>query len=109
MLNLTEHEKRILSYLDQHGLMHRETMVCDLASENSRIASRATGFSGRRYVQGSNGATPMIAANWCKRLVAEKLVVCRRDQQGFYMHHEITHAGRRHLRAALQENDGGGR
>lgn len=93
----TEHEKRLLRYLDQRGPTHREAMVVDLSSEESRIARRA-GPSGRRYVQGSNGATPMIAANWCKRLVAAGFVYRRNDREGFYQHHEITHTGRKFIR-----------
>lgn len=95
---LTAHERRILQYLDQRGPTHREAMVVDLSSETSRIALRA-GPKGKRYVQGSNGATPMIAANWCKRLVAANLVLRRNTREGFYDHHEITNTGRKLIRS----------
>lgn len=102
--DLTEHEKRILRYLDQRGPTHRETMVVDLASETSRIGSR-TGPSGKRYVCGSNGATPMIAANWCKRLSAAGLVYRRNARDGFYRHHEITRAGQVLIRTSTDAKD----
>lgn len=99
--DLTEHEKRILRYLDQRGLTHRETMVVDLASENSRIASRAR--NGRRYVCGSNGATPMIAYNWTKRLVKVGFVVDHRDRRHFHHGYAITRTGQQLIRAGSDE------
>jgi hypothetical protein len=54
-MDLTEHERRILGYLDQHGPTHRSRVVADLANPNSKHATGRT--------RGSNAATPMIMAN----------------------------------------------
>jgi hypothetical protein len=97
---LTKHEMRILRYLDNHGPTHRETLVVDLASDKSRIAERAAFTkSGRRFIRGSNGATPMISANWTKRLVENELVAHHRDRNYFHIAYAITNRGRAWLRA----------
>lgn len=92
-------ERRVLAYLDQRGPMHRETVVCDLASPESMIGVRG----GR--TRGSNGATPLIMGAWCRRLVAAGYVRQVRSDDRFwsYQHHEITDAGRKRLRAEEAE------
>lgn len=96
--DLTAHERRILAYLDQHGPTHREKVVCDLASDDSMIGYRRQ--QGRGWTRGSNGATPMIMANWCRRLEAAGLVrhVRSDDRHWQYLHHEITDKGKALLR-----------
>jgi hypothetical protein len=104
-LELTEHERRILAYLDQHGPTHRSRVIADLANPASKWGRGQ--LSGR----GSNNASPMIMANWCRRLTVAGLVKQRsrasefHNRRGehyktlhFYHHHEITDAGRRKLR-----------
>jgi DNA-binding MarR family transcriptional regulator len=101
-------EKRVLGYLDQRGPTHRSTVVCDLASPQSRI-----GRNGGRH-NGSNGATPMIMARWCHRLIKDGLVrEVREYRHNWYQHHEITDAGRKALRSAtptdqVKDAKGGG-
>lgn len=100
-LAFTSIEKRVLAYLDQRGPTRREEVVIDLASEDSLIAARRKySKSGRGFVRGSNGATPLIMGKWCKRLEAEGLVRNVRDRDCHYRHHEITPAGRAALRAS---------
>lgn len=101
-MQLTAHETRILKYLEQHGPTHRTDLVVDLASDKSRIGVRA-GINGRRFINGSNGATPMIAANWLKRLVENKLVTHHRDRQYFHIAYAITETGRKAIRALQSE------
>ena len=85
-------ERRILAYLDQHGGSAHRRFVCqDLAADGTRLSR----FGG----SGSNGAAPMIMANWCKRLIKARLVVHRRHESGYYRDHTITEAGRKALRA----------
>ena len=92
-LVLTDHERRILAYLDQRGgVAHRADVVCDLASADSRIAR-----NGRRY-NGSNGAVPMIMARGCARLVEARLVEKNSRPRGYYNGHAITTLGRAALR-----------
>ncbi len=92
----TSIEQRVLAYLDQQGPTHRTTIVCDLASPNSRI-----GRLGGTH-NGSNGATPLIMAAWCKSLLRDGLVREVRETRGrwanAYRHHEITDLGREAVR-----------
>jgi hypothetical protein len=83
-------EKRVLSYLDQHGPTHRQSVVHDLASPDSRAA--------HGYSNGSNGAVPLIMGAWCKRLITAGMVQSITDRAGFYDHHRITAAGQDALR-----------
>lgn len=83
-------ELRVLSYLDQRGRRHRQAMVPDLASPDSRI--------GRGVENGSNSFIPAIAARWCKRLEDAGLVCDRRDG-GHHVGYEITREGRQFLRS----------
>lgn len=95
----TDHELRLLRYLDQHGPTHRGKLVVDLASPDSVIASRAKwSTTGQGYYRGSNGATPMIAARWCRRLIAWGFVREVRSSRYQYQHHAITAAGRQFIR-----------
>lgn len=66
---LTDHEWRVLRYLDQRGPTDRQVMVRDLSPPDSRIARFGGG--------GSNGFMPALAANWTRRLVAEGFVQLR--------------------------------
>ena len=93
-------EQRVLAYLDQRGLMHRARMVADLASPESRI--------GRGIENGSNSFVPAIAARWCKRLVDAGLVRDSRNRDAFHLGYEVTHAGRKFLRAALTKGPSNG-
>ena len=95
MSERTGHELRILSYLDQKGPTHRANVVADLASPDSH--------HGRGISNGSNGAVPLVMGSWCKRLIAHRLVQCRYDRDGFYVHHEITALGKAALRAPRGE------
>lgn len=100
---LTDHELRILRYLDQRGATDRATMVPDLAGDETRL-----GRNGGRH-NGSNGAIPLIAAAWCRRLIAERLVqtkperiawTSRGREISYYRRavYEITADGRQLLR-----------
>lgn len=91
-MKLTSIERRVLTYLDQRGASHRTDVVCDLASEGSRIARNGG------KINGSNGATPMIMAKWCRRLVNNGLVIRLDDKRGFYCAHAVTTAGSSLLR-----------
>jgi hypothetical protein len=90
---MTDHERRILAYLDQRGPTHRSRVVSELAREGTRIASNG----GRP--NGSNGAAPLIMASWCRRLIERGFVV-QINRDHYYSHHEITASGRAALRAA---------
>ena len=100
--DMTTLERRILAYLDQQGgAAHRGRMVADLASPESR--------AGRGIHNGSNGAAPLIAGKWCKRLIAAGWVRIRISApytnrrgvrlHGFYQDHAITTAGKAALRS----------
>lgn len=97
MLVLTDHERRLLAFLDQLGPTHRCKVVWELAHPESRIGwarDHGRGLGG----SGSNNAEPMIMANWCRRLIAAGYVREHDDREGFYRHHEITAAGRKFFR-----------
>lgn len=99
-MTLTEHERRILSYLDQRGITRRDRLVLDLASPDSKIGRHRD--EERRLSGGSSSnGEAMIAANWCKRLVAAALVRCVATRDGFHLGYEVTHSGRRTVRDAL--------
>jgi hypothetical protein len=74
MIELTEHEVRILTYLEEHGPTHRAGVVCDLAAPDSRI--------GQGVRNGSNSAIPLIMGSWCKRLIKTGLVSVRQRVRG---------------------------
>lgn len=96
MADLKDIERRVLVYLDQHGPTHRAQMVADLSGPDSRwgIAVRI----GRNAPNG-NGAVPLIAGAWCRRLIPWGLVAIDHHEAGYYRAHAITAAGRRMLRA----------
>lgn len=83
-------ERRILSYLDQRGPMHRSTIVADLSGPDSRI--------GKGILNGSNSRVPQLMAAWSRRLVKQGAVKIRKHD-GFYQHHAITDIGRKMLRS----------
>lgn len=92
---LTDHERRILAYLDQHGATHRSKLAADLSDPSSNTA---------RHQRGSNGAVPLIVGRWCARLVRERLVQVNRTAGsarkagGWYDSHAITEEGQAVLR-----------
>lgn len=96
---LTEHERRVLAFLDQRGLMHRRDVVWELASPDSKIGrARDTGSA---LGGGSSGnGEALIMGRWCRRLARNGLVYEVRDGFGFYRGHGITCCGR----SALREN-----
>lgn len=91
-------ERRILAYLDQHGPTHRETVVADLAGDDSRMGSRRD--QSGRVILGSNGGTPRLMAAWSRRLLKAGWVQ-QVDRDGYYQHHAITSKGRAAFRAGL--------
>lgn len=86
---VTAIERRVLAYLDQHGPSHRSRVVFDLASPESNIGSG--------FVNGSNGAVPLIMGRWCANLIKAGLVKVE-EHRGRYQCHAITTAGRSALR-----------
>lgn len=71
----TEHELKLMRYLHQRGPKERRDILVDCASDSSLISLRGRHTkSGRRFINGSNGAAPMIVARWMKRLITEGLV-----------------------------------
>ncbi|MBU0801389.1 MAG: hypothetical protein KKA05_10380 [Alphaproteobacteria bacterium] len=90
LTDMTDLERRILSYLDQHGPTHRGDVVAALAGPDSRVAK---GIS-----NGSNGAVPLIMGKWCRRLIKAGYVAQVQTISGFYGHHMITDAGKRAMR-----------
>jgi hypothetical protein len=91
-------EQRILSYLDQRGPTHRETVVADLASDDSRMGWRRG--RGRSAIRGSNGGAPRLMAAWSRRLINAGWVA-QVDRDGFYQHHAITAKGQKAFREGL--------
>jgi hypothetical protein len=97
---MTDHERRILAYLDQRGRSHRGQIVRDLASPESRIGS------GKWPMARWNAACALIFGAWSKRLAKEGLIEMRFHSRGFYECHAITPAGRRAIRSAPPREDG---
>jgi hypothetical protein len=91
-------ERRVLGYLDQRGPSHRERLVIDLSSDESKLGRRRD----RGHLQGggSNGAIPLIMGAWCRRLIKEGWVKQISDPSGFYRCHQITPTGRDGFRRA---------
>lgn len=92
-LELTNHERRILSYLEQHGPTRRDQIVRDLAHPDSKIGRCRDGVGHLGGGSSSNGEALIMGA-WCKRLTAAELVRQVQRDDGYYRHHEITPAGR---------------
>lgn len=76
---LTDHELRILRYLEQRGPSDRQKVVVDLADPDSAIGYRRDHPNHGGGLRGSNGGAPLIMAAWCRRLVAERLVRTQRE------------------------------
>lgn len=101
-IELTDHERRVLAYLDQRGgSAHRANVVADLAQRDTTARyQRAIGPQ----------AAALIMGSWCKRLgragyVQVRHVPSRLSTRGggtktlhFYDRHEITRAGTEALR-----------
>ena len=95
MIELTPLERRVLAYLDQKGPTHRANMVTDLVSDESRTAYR----NRKRYGSGgSNGAVPLIAGKWTKRLLTHGFLRDVRCRDFIHRAFEVTPAGRAALR-----------
>jgi hypothetical protein len=84
--DLTDHEKRILQYLAKNGETNRRKMVIALAAAGTNTAERIT--------NGANGAVPLLAAKWCRRLLKSRLVVDKRDGDANHIAFKILPAGR---------------
>ena len=98
MLRLTDHERRILAYLDQHGPTRRERIVFDLAAPDSKIGRARD--DGTALGGGSSGnAEAAIFGHWSRRLKEKALICAIYDNSGrHYRGHQITTAGRERLR-----------
>lgn len=110
-MKLTDHERRLLGFLDQRGPSHRTDLVHELASSDSKIGRAREG----RYRLGgasSGHAEALIMGSWCRRLIRAGYIVSNTSGIGFYLNHSITRNGMEALRsagrAALAEQEGRG-
>lgn len=99
-LGLTDHERRVLAFLDQRGQAHRREIVWELSSPDSKIGRARDGLGAISGGSSSNGEALIMGA-WCRRLIPAGFVRQVSDDRGFYRSHEATSAGRAALRTAV--------
>lgn len=82
--------RKILEYLvASGGAAHRDQIVCAIVHPDSKI--------GAGGVKGSNGGIPRLMGAWSSRIEYLGFIRVVRDENGRYVRHEITDAGRKAL------------